>query len=168
MRFTFLLALVLLSQSAFARTKFIEITPVISTSAYTANDTVGAVNTVYSLTTSEKPIEALGSLIIVDKAKQKADLDLCFYSSSPTVSADNAAFDLTDAMALKTIGCVAIAAADYIDSSSNSTATKRGLSLLMPQSGGQTIFAVLVTRGTPTYGSTSDLVLRMAFYEESQ
>ncbi len=169
MKHLFVILALLTSTLSFAGTRIVDVTPVLTSFAtpYDINDVLGGVNTVVSFTGPHQGVAALGSLILIDKAKQKKDTEICFYSSSPTISADNAAFDLTDAMALNTIGCVSIAAADYIDSASNSTATKRGLSLVMPSyASGQTIYAVFITRGAPTYASVGDLVARMAFYEE--
>ncbi len=154
--------------TALARTKLVEITPALASfsTPYSANDTLGGLNTVLTLVPMQAPLEALGSLVLIDASKQKIATDVLFFTSSVTLSADNAAFSISDADALKFIGSVSIAAGDYIDSAANSMATKRGLSLLIPQSGGQTIYCVFVTRGTPTYGSASDLVARMTFYEE--
>jgi hypothetical protein len=151
--------------------RYYTVTPTIVPAAYDDNDTIGGVNTVYSLTAPGKGVSFIGSATLVDKAGQKADLDIIFFSgtSAPTVSADNAAYDISDADALNQIGSISIAAADYIDSASNSTACKKGVSLPIPQwdgvNGVQNLYCVFVTRGTPTYVSASDLVLRIGFFE---
>ncbi len=145
----------------------ISIVPALASFAtpYSANDVLGGVNTVLVLSSPGDGIETLGSVAVIDKAKQKKEFDLFFFDSLPVISADNAAFDLTDAYALGYIGHVSIAAADYIDSASNSFAVAKGVSLKMPDSGGgQTIYCVAVTRSTPTYGSATDLMIRLEFY----
>ncbi len=158
-----------ISSPAFAKTTYIDVTPALASFAtpYTANDVLGGINTVVSRALGTKSIEALGSLTVIDKAKQTADIDVCLFDSLPSaIAADNAAWDLTDANALKTLGCVSVATADYIDSASNSVATKRGLSLLIPTGSGQVIYAVAITRDGPTFVSATDLVIRFGFYEE--
>lgn len=145
----------------------ITITPAAASFAtpYSANDIVGGVNTVINFTGPGDELSLLTSLVVIDKAKQKAQMDLYFFDSLPTVSADNAAFDMDDANSLKHIGTVSIAAADYVDSASNSSASKNGISMKIPSGdAGQTIYCVAVTRGTPTYGSASDLVIRLGFF----
>jgi hypothetical protein len=150
-------------------TRIITVTPAIASFAtpFTADDVVGEVNTVLSMSGAGQGVDSLGSIVLIDYAKQKAATDIFFFDSLPTISADNAAFDMTDANAAKCIGFVSIAAADYVDSASNSIATKRGVSLLMPGVNiGEAIYCVFVTRGTPTYTAAGDLVCRFGFYDE--
>ena len=107
------------------------------------------------------------SISVVDQAKQSAATDLFFFNASVTASADNAAADFTDAQ-LKSnfLGHVVIAAADYGALNDNSVATVRNIGLqLKPEVGGTDfkIYCYAVTRGTPTYVTTTDLQFNFHF-----
>ena len=143
----------------------IEVTPTISTSAYTANDQLGGIMTLAGVSKSGGQVGVLQNVVIVDKAKQSLALDILFFDELPTVaSSDNAALDITDAeVADKCLGSISIVAGDYVALNASSVATKvTGILALRPKKDA-TIYAVAVTRGTPTYGSTSDLVFKFTF-----
>lgn len=139
----------------------VKVTPVISTTAYTAADQVGDLQSLPGAVAASGDGAILRQVSVVDKAKQKAALTILFFDSSPTIaSTDNAALDVSDSeMAARCLGSVTIATTDYVDTASNSVATKQ-VTLPLKASGSSTIYAVASTAGTPTYGSTSDLVLR--------
>lgn len=142
--------------------KVISVTPVVSTSAYGAADQVGGIQTLTGACEIVGKPGVIESIVILDKAKQKAAMTIFFFNSLPTVaSSDNAALDITDAEMAKAIGHVAIAAADYQDVANSSLACKIvSPGLPIPATGSPSIYAVMMTTGTPTLGSTSDLVVR--------
>lgn len=151
--------------------KTIEITPTLDTNAYGTGDQVGPGSTKLTKVCLGKPGHAiLESLVITDKAKQSAALDILFFNSEPTVtSVDNAAYDVSDAeLAAKAIGHVSVVAADYSILNVNSVATKRALELILaakkntanPE--GDSLWVAIVSRGTPTYASDS-LTLKFNF-----
>lgn len=137
----------------------VAVTPTISNGvAYTANDQLGGVQTITSATTATKFQTRLVNVSIIDKAKQSAAITIFFFNASPTVaSSDNAALDITDAeMASKYIGHVEIGSGDYASIAASSVACKE--CYLMLASASANVYAVAMTTGTPTYGSTSDLI----------
>lgn len=143
----------------------VKVTPVVSASAaYTAADQVGGLQTLPGAVAASGDGSILRQVSVVDQAKQKAALTILFFDSSPTIaSADNAALDVSDSeMAARCLGSVTIATTDYVDTASNSVATKQ-VTIPVKARGSSTIYAVASTSGTPTYGSTSDLVLRYHF-----
>lgn len=144
--------------------KVVEVTPVIDTGAYTAADQVGETMTLAGVCDAPSTGAVLRQVTIIDKAKQKAAITVFLFDEAPTVaSVNNAAANVTDAqMADKAIGAVAVAAGDYQDLSGSSTATKAALIYVKPIAA-STVYALAVTTGTPTYGSTSDLVFRFHF-----
>ena len=161
-----------MSQRVTTSYKFVEVTPTISTSAYTANDTVGGLQTLTGVASDADGGCVLRSLTITDKAAQSAALTLFFYSDDPTLAADNAAYSESDAdNAAKCIGHVTIAAGDYQTSALNSTACVKNIGLVLkcqetgsnaePRSG--KIYVGVKTTGTPTYASTTDLVFKYSF-----
>ncbi len=160
--------------------KIIVFTPVVSTTpAYSAGDQVGGLNLLAEAVNHDGGYGVLQSVSIIDKGKQKAALTLFLFDDVPTlVSTDNGAFDLTDAQAsLSCLGHVLIPSANYQDTSSNSIATVLDIGLLIrsragknavPFASGATprdIWAVLMTTGTPTYVSTSDLVVKLGLIQ---
>lgn len=158
--------------------KIIQFTPVVSTTpAYTAGDQVGGLNLLGHVAHDSGGVALLQSVAVVDKGKQKAALTIFFFDDLPTIaSVDNGAFDLLDAqMALSCIGFVLIPAANYQDSSSNSIATVANCGLLLHSNAGNngvalpatatktSLWCVIMTTGTPTYVSVSDLVVKLGF-----
>lgn len=158
--------------------KIIVVTPVVSTTpAYTAADQVGGLNLIPHAAHDSGGVVLLQSISVIDKAKQKAALICFFFDDLPTIaSVDNGAFDLIDAqMALSCIGFVSVPSANYQDSSSNSIATVANCGLLLKSNAGNnavplpstasktSLWCVLMTSGTPTYTSTSDLVVKFGF-----
>lgn len=143
--------------------KIISVAPVMAGGvAYTSGDIVGQVNTLSRAVLDNGGSAKLKSIAVVDKAKQKIAAELWFFSSSPTVPADNAAWDITDALAVADcLGAIAIPATAYMDSASNSLATVTNCELLLQAvAKSQDLYCVLVTRGTPTY-AVNDLQIRV-------
>lgn len=137
-----------------------------NTDAYTAADQVGTLRTITDA------VEGYGEgqlvhVSVLDKGKQKSSLILLFFSAAPTVaSANNAALDVTDAeMASKFLGLVAVTADDYVDITGSSVntvdaITYGGKDLVLSSTTGD-IYMLIQTLGTPTYTSTSDLVVTL-------
>lgn len=142
----------------------VRVTPVITLVAYTANDQVGTLQTI-PLTDTDKGAE-LKTLTVIDKAAQAAQLDIFLFDQDPLqTSVDNAAFAVPAASWRdKALGHVAVAAADYAATASGArVATKQVLlslvSAALDASGNRSgkLYALVVTRGTPTYAAVDDL-----------
>jgi len=144
----------------------ISATPAITLTPYTAGDQVGGVMTFTNATLALGRSGYVRNVLIVDKSKVKAPFTMWLFTLTPTlVSTDNAPFDMLDA-SLDTallIGHVDFLTADYRDTASGSACTGRfvGGDIEMPFVTTTTanIFGVLVTSGTPTFTSVSDLVV---------
>jgi hypothetical protein len=139
----------------------INVTPVISTGIYASGDQVGGIQTISGA--SNDGIGILEGITIVDLSDQSAALNILFFDELPTVaSSDNAALNIADAeMSGKCIGMLTIDATDYVDTSANSVATLRNLNQMFHSRGViSTVYAVVETTGTPTYGGTSDLIFK--------
>lgn len=111
----------------------------------------------------------LASLSIVDKAKQKSGLTVLFFRALPTVaSSNNAALDISDAeISSKFLGQVPIVAGDYVDLANSSVATYKtsAIDLVLESSNG-TLYAIVLSQGTPTYTSATDLILNLGIVRE--
>lgn len=144
--------------------KVTEHSPTITAGAYSADDQVGSLITITPGMTGLSLVELVG-ITIVDQAAQKASIDIFFFDESPTVtSSDNDAANVADAeVEDKCIGFVNVPAANYEDFSANSVATVRDLGFFMKTNTKETIYALLVTRGTPTYAATDDLRIKFTW-----
>lgn len=150
------------------------VTVTTSTSIYASGDQIGSVLSLTEAVTRSGG-GRITSVSLVDKAKQKSPLAIHFFRSSPTVaSVDNGALDITDAeMAAKWIGAVTFEAGDYIDLSNssvaqygNGAADKAGYLDMVVEGGNGNLYAVVEALGTPTYTSTSDLILNVGIVRE--
>lgn len=133
-------------------------TPTVSSgSVYASGDVVGGLLTYANVGASAgKPVRVV-SVNIVDKGQQYADFDLVLFDVAPTVAADNAAFDPTDAELSNCVGIIPVGAGHYTALFDNSVAhVDCDVTCVLTA---DDLYGVLVARGTPTYTSTSDLVI---------
>ena len=139
----------------------LQVTPTINTTQYSVNDTIGGLLTLPNAfrapagTTGGSAV--IQSISIMDKANQKAAIDFHFFSSSATIQANNNGFTWNTADFVKWEGVVSFPAATY------STLDNRGVGSLFPVglviygNSTQNLFVSAVSKGTPTYTSTTDL-----------
>jgi len=136
-------------------------TAVSTTPAYTAGDAVGGKRTITGALRTSNGSGILESIQILDRANQKAAMELFIFDSNPAAATitDNAAFVFsTDD--LKVLAHVTIAATDYITINSKAVATIKGLGIALKGADSSTsLYAALVTTGTPTYAATTDVQL---------
>ena len=145
----------------------ISVTPTVSSgAAYTAADAVGGKQTLTSAARVSGGVAVLQSLTVLDLGNQKAALTLLFFDADPTAATitDNAAF-VWSTDTTKFIGKINVAAADYETVAGEAVASLRGLGLELKASGSANLFVAVVTTGTPTYTSTTDLVLKYGFLQ---
>lgn len=140
-------------------------TPVISTTAYAAKDAVGGLLTFANAVRSSGGSCRIEAAQVVDKGQQQADLELLLFDRSITAPTDNAAFDPTDAELNYCVGMVPLAGGLWSDLNDNSVGTVNnvGLSCVL---NGTDLYGVIVSRSTPTYTSTSDLVVTLTIAQD--
>jgi hypothetical protein len=144
-----------------SRTHIAEVTPTLDTSAYATGDHMGTIHTLNSALSNVGTTSILVNLTITDTANQKAALEVHLFSASPTLtSSDNAAIRIADSeVAAYHLGYVSVAATDYVTldaTAGNAIAIKTGLNILLKNSAaGTSIYAVVVSRGSPTYAASS-------------
>ncbi len=98
---------------------------------------------------------------IMDRDQERADMDLVLFDAAPTVAADNAPFDPTDAETLTSIGWISIGGGYFSDFTDNSIAhIDLDMAYVLAAT---SIYGVLVSRSTPTYTATTDLVVSLTF-----
>jgi hypothetical protein len=142
------------------------VTPTISTSpAYSLKDAVGGLMTFTNAVRASGGSGTLQAVQIEDKAQQLAALDLVLFDRSITAPTDNAVFAPSDTELSQCVGHIPFLNADYADLSTNSVATRLGLGLSFVLNGTD-LFGVLVARGTPTYASTTDIVVALTIIQD--
>lgn len=140
-------------------------TPTISNGvAYAAKDAIGGLLTFSNAARTSGGSCRIDSVQILDKGQQLAAMDLLFFDRSITAPTDNAVFAPSDGELANALGFVALSAGDYADLSTNAVAdVPFGREVVL---NGTDLFAVLVARGTPTYTSTSDLVVTVTVTQD--
>lgn len=154
--------------------KVIQSTPTVSTSIYASGDQVGTLMELQNAVDDSSGTATIVSVSLHDKASQSSILQVLFFNDAPTVtSSDNAALNISDAeMAAKCIGHVSIVAADYFALSASSMACVRNVQLVVnsvksaTNTTGKSIWAIIRSGGTPTYASTTDLVLSVGLRQD--
>lgn len=143
----------------------LSVTPTVSTTpAYTAKDAVGGLLTFTGAARAAGGTIRIEAAQVVDKGQQMKDLDLVLFDRTITAPTDNAIFAPSDAELAFCVGVVPIFAGSYSDLSTNSVASvTSGLTAVL---NGSDLFGVLVARGTPTYTSTTDLVVTLSIAQD--
>lgn len=136
-------------------------TPAITAGAYHAKDAVGGKLTFANAVRAAGKRGIIRSLRIVDKADVKAELELWLFDQDFGASADNAAFDPTDADLANCLGVIPVSTSDYFSANDNGVATFGNVGLLF-QAVATSIYGQLKCVGTPTYASVSDLIVKVA------
>ena len=152
-----------------AKAIVITATPVIQAAAYAAGDQLGSLVTLSNAMDATKDTGSVLSLTVIDKGEQSSALSVLFFSAAPTIaSADNAPLSISDdEMASKFLGAVSVEAADYLDVGNQTVATKAVVGLMLQSASGSTsLYCILLCEGTPTYTSTSDLVLKIGVVQD--
>ncbi|KKK88178.1 hypothetical protein LCGC14_2745790 [marine sediment metagenome] len=145
-------------------------TPTINTGAYATGDLIGSSE--ISLTPAvlgngvTVASGVIQSVVIIDEDAQEVQIDVYFFDAEPsnTTFTDNSAFAPTDADLDALIGVASVT--DWKSQSTNSMG--QVLNLGMPFElavSSTTIYAVLVSRGAPTYAATG-LTLRVAIFQD--
>ena len=128
--------------------------------AYTAGDTVGTQFTVAGAARASGGSGTIVGVQLINASDTIGTMDVIFTDSSITLAADNAAYAISDADALKIVGLVQLAGA--FDIGNNRIAQAFNLSIPYVCSGGTSLYASLVTRAaiaaTP-FTATTDLQL---------
>ncbi len=138
------------------RTTVVKSHPSVTASAYSAGFAVGGKQTLSNALTSTLT-GVLESLIVIDRANQKAAMDVFIFDADPTAATttDHGAFVFsTDD--LNVIARVSISPGDYVTVNSKAVASLTGLGQAL-KAGTTTLYAVAVTSGTPTYAATTDV-----------
>jgi hypothetical protein len=146
----------------------IQVTPTISTSAYTSGDCIGGLMTFANAARISGGSGIIQSILVLDKTQaQRAAMDLLFFDRSVTVAGDNAAVAMSDADMAYCLGVVPIGpyntAWPGTPANSISTLINVGLPFVL---NGTDLFVQAVVRATPTYVASTDLVFTLGILQD--
>ena len=145
----------------------VQVTPTIQAAAYADGDLLHAGVIQLPNILKYKQYGEIVSAVVVDLAKQKSALTLEIFSKEVTggTLTINNPIDIDDAEALFHLGSIPVAAADYKDFADSAIATVRNIGLAVKSyaaSGvSRDLYLAVVSRGTPTYVSTADIVVSL-------
>lgn len=133
--------------------------PVVSTTPYTAGDVVGTKMTLANASRLAAGSGIVQALMLHSKGALTGPFDVLLFSADPTNSTftDNAALAVNAADFDKLIGVVHVTDWTSLGTPSLGQALSLGLPFKLPAN--NTLFAVIVARGTPTLTSTSQITL---------
>ena len=135
--------------------------PTADTSAYADGDLIGGKLSFTSATRFSGGSALLQNALLVDQAKQSANIDLVLFGADPSGTAftDQAAFDVADADMDKIIAVIRFGTyGDWITFNDN------GIAQYTPPGGvpiklttGTTLYGALVSRAAPTFAASTDI-----------
>lgn len=129
----------------------------VTAGAYSTGNCVGALRTFGAAGAEAGQAGLVRSVVLRDKAGQTGTYDLFLFSSAPAAPTDKTAIALTAADLAKCIGVVPLAAVSLGAATTMGVSTAANLGLAYNIGGAGILYGILVTRGTPTYASTSDV-----------
>jgi hypothetical protein len=141
-------------------------TPTTDTAAYAVGDRLGSIMELTNVAADEGRGVILRNMVILSNSVQTYTVSPLFFNELPTVaSADNAAFNVSDAEMLKCVGFI-IFGANGVSTASNRiltlTATNQPLTMKCKE-GSRSLWCVLrIDSGTPTF-LASDLTIQFTF-----
>lgn len=141
------------------------VTPTISTGAYSSGDAIGVLQSVSGAVHESDQSGILRSLVITDIDNQSSALDIVVYEASVTGGTDNAAYTPSAAEIIQTAGLIEVVGADYVTVGSRSVATLQP-DLDFQFDASTALYFQVVSRGTPTYTTTSSLQFKYVIQQD--
>lgn len=142
----------------------------VTAGAYTAGFAVGGILTLTSAMRKSGGSGVLQSLMMVDHANQKAQMEVLIFDSNPAggTYADHGAAAIGDADIAKLLHRISIAATDWVSLGGTARAIVDVNAIAKPvvASGSANLFMVIITLGTPTFANTTDLEARLGFFRD--
>ena len=140
-------------------------TPTLDTSAYASGDCLHTAVISFSNVASQSGgTGTITKLVVIDKDVQSAAGELWLFDTAVTPATANAAHAISDADAAHCVGVIPFG--PYYASSNNSVSVNGTTRLTFKAaSGDSTLYAIAVTRGTPTY-TASGLTFSLIVYQD--
>lgn len=132
--------------------------------AYSQNDIVGTVRSATVHTIAARGIHIVGAMVR-DTNEQAPDLDLHFWSASPTVAADNAAYTFLDADMVAGYFCgrIVVATANYTNISGVCDYVYKTADIKCPLPGSVIYMTAKLKTAGETWSAASSLKVRLHY-----
>lgn len=130
-----------------------------ASSAYSPGNAVGGLITFTNASRASGSGGIIQTVVIRDKAGQAGTYNLFLFDANPTATTvtDKSAVTINTADLAKVIAVIAPSGILLGAASTMGVITAGGLGTAFKLTSGTTMWGILVTRGTPTYASTSDV-----------
>ena len=142
-------------------------TPTVSTTpAYSAGDAIGGKLTFANATRVAAYSGRVKSVIVTDQNKQNVVIDLVLFNADPsgTTFTDNSVLDVADADMVKIIARVPLV--DWTNLNDNAFCAVNNLSLDFNLASGTSLYGCLITRGTPAFAATNDIIVTLVIEQD--
>lgn len=151
---------------------FFKATPTITNgTAYASGDLIGGKLTfTNAVLSSQRHAEIVGG-VLYDSSKQSADVDLVIFSADPTATTftNDSAFAVHADDLQKVVAVIKFRSTDYVPFSANSVGIVDNTSKKFRSTGTASpfdaVYGALVSRGTPTYTSTTALTVGLTIIQ---
>lgn len=142
------------------RLQYAKATPTITSgAAYATGNAIGGMLTFAGA--GNRGFSAVYSVAIIDESGQSAAVDLILFDQPFTPTADKSAIAISAADSRNAIGCVKFLATDYSAVGTPSVALKSSIFLGATSASDNNLYGQLVSRGTPTYTTTTALTVKI-------
>lgn len=140
---------------------------VTAASAYSTGNVVGSLSTVANVSRINAGTATIQNVIINSKSNQTAQFDVIFFNANPT----NSTFTDKTALAVAVADFDKVIGVAHVTDWTNLGTTSLGQSLnpgiiFNAGVGSTSIYAVVATRGAPTFTATSDLTLSFSVFQD--
>lgn len=145
----------------------IVVTPTVTaSSAYASGNTLGGLLTLTGAMRTSGGTALLQKVVISNKSNQMAPTDILIFNANPsgTTVTDKTAVAVAVADFNKVIGVVHVT--DCTNIGTPSVCQASGLALSLIANGSADLYAVAVTRGTPTFTATTDVSISFVFIKD--
>lgn len=149
-------------------TSLINISPTVTAGAYLAGDSIGGKLTLTDAFRLDRPTGVLESITILDRANQKAAMQILIFNANPTAATlTNDAPFVASTNDVNVIASVALAATDYVTVNSKAYATLKGLGITLKNAAGdRDLWAAVVAVGTPTFAAATDFHIKFGILQD--
>jgi hypothetical protein len=138
----------------------------VTAAAYAAGNVVGGLITFTGAVGGSATTALLHKVNIMCKSAQSSQFDVIFFHTNPT----NSTFTDKTALAVNVLDFDKVGAVVHVTDWTNlgtpSVGLATNLALSVKGIASQTIYAVVVARGTPTFASTSDVTISATFIQD--
>lgn len=143
-----------------SKTVVVTAQPTITSGAYHAKDALGGKQALANAARVSGGAGRISRIVVVDDDAQAAEIVITFFNADMTATADNAAFDPSDADMENCIGSISIYSSDYQSFADNAVATKNTMDFPFVLNATTTLTCQAMVTGAPTYASTSSLTFK--------